>query len=115
MTIKVHELYNDREVKKRYFRSVDEYIKLNAAIDCMRVGAEVYANRYPHDQGIAYGTMTSIKYVLDILEQKMGEVKRFRERAGFDPLPDDFPEATAQLMHDHYGVTPKDDDPKDTE
>ena len=113
--IKVHEIYSEKEIKKKYFTLVDQYIKINAAIDLMRVGVDVYSNQYPTDHNMAYGTIAALKYIIEILEQKMVEVRRFREKAGYDPLPADYPSATKQIFRDHYGVTyPEDEDDDDT-
>jgi hypothetical protein len=101
---------SEEAVKKRYHDVVDHYLKLNAALDLMRVGVDVYAERFPNDQGVAYGTLMSVKYVIGLLDQKMIEVRNYRAKAGIDPLPPDLTKATRQLIKEHYGATWDEDD-----
>lgn len=108
---KIIPLFTEENIVARYELLVDEFVKMNGAVDLARLGVEYASQTYPTDVRMAKGSIESLRMLINLLVSKLNQIRKLRVHVGRKPLPTNIHDATEMLYADHFPpFTETDDD-----
>ena len=100
-TSNIRSIVTEDEAHEYYLDLVDQFIRLNGAVDIMRVGMDYISKNYPDNTSLLTGSVNSLKTVIQILIDKLDQIRIWRIKIGMTELSADMHVATEQLYTDH--------------